>query len=279
MSFIDNLSKNQIVIYFTIGIVTVAALSIVVTSAMVSNNNADNGNGVGNNTNEVIQNTGNGNGGQEYAFERDLYQVHESDMNNHSENLNIDTELTLSAAEIEDLLFMREEEKLAHDVYTTLYEKWGQSIFDNISNSEQKHTDSIASLIAAYNLEDPYLEGIGNYTNEAFTTLYNDLVAQGSESIESALKVGALIEDLDIMDLYKAMDNTQNEAILTVYSNLQKGSRNHLRSFTDTLNRYGETYTPSYLSAEEYESIITSAHERGNSGDGGQRMGGNGRNR
>lgn len=204
----------------------------------------------------------------ELSYEQDLAQVDEEDLKNHAEELDIDTATGLSEDEIEDLLFMREEEKLAHDVYTALYNEWGLQIFTNISDSEQNHTDSLATLISAYGLDDPYQEGVGVFTNSEFTDLYNQLVEAGSASVEEALKVGALIEDLDIVDLENAMERTENTSITTVYENLQRGSRNHIRSFTSMLSRYGETYEPQYLSVDEYEEIITSAQERG-SGSGG----------
>ena len=61
---------------------------------------------------------------------------------------------TLDETEIHHLEFIREEEKLAHDVYTVLYEQWGMQIFDNIAESEQRHTDAMGRLLAYYGLED-----------------------------------------------------------------------------------------------------------------------------
>ena len=46
---------------------------------------------------------------------------------------------TLTSQEIDDLVHLREEEKLARDVYRYLYEGWNQWIFDNIAASEQQH--------------------------------------------------------------------------------------------------------------------------------------------
>ena len=43
---------------------------------------------------------------------------------------------TLSVDEITGLQFMREEEKLAHDVYVTFYQQYGVAIFNNIAGSE-----------------------------------------------------------------------------------------------------------------------------------------------
>jgi hypothetical protein len=181
----------------------------------------------------------------------------------------------LSAAETEDLLFMREEEKLARDVYISLYDKWGLQIFSNISQSEQTHTEAIRDLIEKYGLIDPVSDDtVGVFVNEELATLYNNLVARGSESAVAALTVGALIEDLDIKDLAGAVERTNNEDIALVYENLQRGSRNHLRAFTKQLSMRGGSYEPQYITTEEYESIIGSEQERGS--ESGRGWGGHG---
>jgi hypothetical protein len=170
----------------------------------------------------------------------------------------------LTQEEIDGLLLMREEEKFAHDVYTKLYEIWGENIFLNISDSEQTHTDMVKDLLVKYELTDPAdREAIGDFTNTDLATLYTQLTEQGSNSLVDALVVGATVEDLDIKDLEDLMAQTDNEDILAVYQNLQKGSRNHLRSFTRVLNRNGETYTPQYITQIEYDEIIGTPSENG----------------
>ena len=169
----------------------------------------------------------------------------------------------LSEKEKEELLYMREEEKLARDVYLTLYNKWRLPIFRNIARSEQHHMDMVGILIKKYGLKDPVIDRIGVFTNKHLQELYNKLVAEGEKSLIDALKVGALIEDLDIHDLEKAMENTDNEDIRIVYANLMKGSRNHLRAFVRLLRRFGADYTPKYLPKEEFENIISTPIERG----------------
>ncbi|MEO2154237.1 MAG: DUF2202 domain-containing protein [Nanoarchaeota archaeon] len=112
----------------------------------------------------------------------------------------------LDEQEINDIEHMREEEKLARDVYLTLYNKWGLSIFKNIARSEQNHMNAVKVLIEKYNLEDPVEETgdeIGKFENPELEKLYNELVEKGSQSIKDALEVGATIEDLDIYDLEK----------------------------------------------------------------------------
>lgn len=170
----------------------------------------------------------------------------------------------LSEDEIKAILEMREEEKLARDVYLTLYEKWGLPIFQNIARSEQTHTDAVKALIDKYGLDDPVKDdSVGVFTDLKFTNLYNQLVAEGSKSIEDALKVGATIEDLDIRDLEDWLSKTDNEDVRLVFCNLMKGSRNHLRAFISQLSRYGGSYAPQYISESEYEAILSGSIEMG----------------
>jgi hypothetical protein len=72
-----------------------------------------------------------------------------------------------------------------------------------------------------------------------------------------------LIEDLDIHDLDTLIAETNKEDILTVYTHLQKGSRNHMRAFVQQIQKNGGVYTPQYISVTEYQSIISSPQERG----------------
>jgi hypothetical protein len=170
----------------------------------------------------------------------------------------------ISEEEKEGLIEMREEEKLARDVYLTLYNKWKLQIFKNIAKSEQTHTDSVKYLLDRYGIEDPVKsDEIGKFSNPKFEQLYKDLVEKGSKSEVDALMVGATIEDLDIADLEHWLNKTDNEDIKFVYENLMKGSRNHLRAFVRMLNNYGVNYSPQYISKEEYEQIINSQMERG----------------
>ena len=183
----------------------------------------------------------------------------------------------LSDAEAEGILYMREEEKLARDVYLKLYEEWGLSTFNNIANSEQTHMDALKTLIDRYDLDDP-AEGkdIGEFTNQALQELYNQLVEEGRQSLEDALKVGAAVEEIDILDLQQHIAQTDRGDIQLVYENLMKGSRNHLRAFVSVIERQGWTYQPQYLSQEAFDEIINTPTERGGSGGGGGRGSGGG---
>lgn len=160
----------------------------------------------------------------------------------------------LSDAEKEDLLYMAEEEKLAGDVYSALNEKWNLRVFDNIIRAERTHEDAVKTLLTRYSLSDP-TKGLGEFSNESLQGLYDDLVAQGSASVEQALMVGASVEEIDILDLDRSMAKTDREDILLVYSNLRRGSENHLRAFVNNLERQGVQYSPQYLSSDAYSQI------------------------
>lgn len=170
---------------------------------------------------------------------------------------------TLTQEEIDGLLWMREEEKLARDVYLTLYEMYGLQIFQNIASSEQMHMDAVLSLLEKYGIEDPAVDEVGVFTNPELQALYDQLIAMGSQSVEDALKVGALIEETDIKDLEEWIAKTDNADIIQVYENLMAGSENHLRAFTSVLQNYGITYEPQVISEDEYNEIISSPMNTG----------------
>ncbi len=162
------------------------------------------------------------------------------------------------------LTFMREEEKLARDVYRKLYEIWRIPIFSNIALSEQRHFDALGVLIQRYQLPDPALEkAYGEFTDSRLSVLYGDLVDQGQISPTAALRVGATIEDLDIRDLGEAIKGTDNEDLKIVYGNLQRGSRNHLRAFVGQLEAIGEHYAAQYMDPLEMEAVLSTPSEWG----------------
>lgn len=154
------------------------------------------------------------------------------------------------------LQLMREEEKLAHDVYTVLYEKWQLRSFSNIASSESRHFEAIGFLLESNNLEDPASTEPGIFRNKELAELYDSLVARGSESLVAALEVGAFIEEVDIKDLQELLKAKPEAQIATVYENLLWGSKNHIRAFTRNLSFRDQEYTPKVLSAESYAEIV-----------------------
>jgi hypothetical protein len=171
---------------------------------------------------------------------------------------------TLDATEVAELQFMREEEKLARDVYRVMFAEWGQQIFANISESEQRHTDAVAGMMEKYGVEDPVTDdSTGVFVDPELQALYDDLVEKGLDSRQAGLMVGALIEEVDMVDLEEAIHATDNPDIQELYGNLLRGSRNHLRAFVKTLEDTGIDYEAQVLSQDEVDLIVSTPFEHG----------------
>ena len=193
----------------------------------------------------------------------------------------------LDAAEETHLIFMREEEKLARDVYLTLAEWYpDQSLFNTIAtNSEQTHTDTMRDKLAQFGVDDPnpdtnlLPEMLGVFTGETygayFTEKFTYLTERGDKSELEALYVGAFIEELDMHDIIECpqviidMDNgigegecglnyTDETVLITSYNSLVDGSESHLRAYVGQIEAViGKgNYVAQYLSQEEVDAIL-----------------------
>lgn len=167
-----------------------------------------------------------------------------------------------SDSELNDLVFLREEEKLARDVYLYAHSVYGLVVFKNISSSEQTHMDRVLALLTKYGVKDPVSSELGVFTNPDLQKLYTQLVSQVDISMTDAIKIGATIEDLDIHDLDGFIAKTENPEILSVYNNLKCGSGNHLRSFFSQLNQLGESYSAQFISDESMQAILSTGNQR-----------------
>jgi hypothetical protein len=160
--------------------------------------------------------------------------------------------------------FLREEEKLARDVYLTLSLSWEPPVFSRIARSEQRHMDLVALLLDRYGLVDPVGDDvIGRFTNPDLDVLFDELVAAGQQSLVDALAVGATIEDLDLADLEALLSASNDLDVDLIAENLAAGSRNHLRAFVGALADQGADYAPQYLDEQMFTDIITAGSERG----------------
>ncbi len=172
---------------------------------------------------------------------------------------------TLSDDEAAALVYLREEEKLARDVYTAFASKWNRQVFSNIAGAEQRHMDLINALLDRYEIEDPVADDTaGAFTSRELSELYEKHVASGEASLENAFRAGAGIEDKDIFDLYALIESSENADVKLVANNLVKGSRNHLRAFSKNLSKQGvDAYQAQSLEQSVYDEIASSEWERG----------------
>ena len=183
----------------------------------------------------------------------------------------------LSQAEIDALSYMREEEKLARDVYLAMGRIWGLPVFNNIASSEQTHMDAILTVLNTYGLADPAATEEGKFNNPDLQALYDQLVQKGSLSETDAFMVGAAIEEIDILDLRESLTETTHADIQQVFTFLEGASGNHLSAFVKNMaSRYGITYSPQYLTLEDYQTILASISTGNGAGGGYGTLNGNG---
>lgn len=142
-----------------------------------------------------------------------------------------DIPVNVLITEAEGLRFMREEEKMARDVYLQFFRDYGVRVFKNIASSEQTHMDSILKMMNLYNIPDSSTGVEGTFNNPDLQMLHDILVKMGSQGLVDAYLVGALIEETDIKDIVEIMEDVTSQNILRVYENLLCGSRNHMRAF------------------------------------------------
>ena len=144
---------------------------------------------------------------------------------------------TVTQEEIDGLIHMRIEEKLARDVYTVLGTTWNAKVFLNIKVSEQAHMNAVKRMLDKYSIPDPLTtDEVGVFPDPTFQAFYDQLIAQGSVSLYEALLVGVAIEELDIADLENQLTNVvTNPGIINLYTNLKNASVSHLAAFNKNL--------------------------------------------
>jgi hypothetical protein len=193
----------------------------------------------------------------------------------------------LDEGETQHLIFMREEEKLARDVYLTLaalYPAW--PVFETIGTlSEQTHADTVRDMLAKFGIPDPnpdannLPDSIGVFTGEDygwyFTEKFLALVERGRTDALEALHVGAFIEELDMVDIVGCpaaivdtsdaidegecgLDYTNKKPLKTMYTHLLEGSKDHLRAYVRNIEAIiGEgNYVAQVLTQEEVDEIL-----------------------
>lgn len=171
----------------------------------------------------------------------------------------------LSTSETQAVVQMRQEEKLARDVYQAVSPL--DSTFSTIAASEQKHMDAIGNLLDRHEIADPVAGlGAGDFSSTEIQALHDQLVAQGNRSRLDALAVGVEIEELDLRDLATSLATSEHDDVTNVFTNLSRGSRNHLRTYYGLLIDGGGAYTPKYLERSNFESIVNSPIETGSNG-------------
>ncbi len=162
-----------------------------------------------------------------------------------------------TTVEQQNLVFMREEEKLAWDLYREMHQIWGLSVFKSVSGEEKEHMKKMLGLLQMYNIPDPVQGDVpGRYVNVYISDIYQSLSQQGRRSVQDALKVCALQEEINILDLIRVSQSATQPKVLEVYAELQRNSISHLRSFAHSLEILGIRYQGVKIPQNTIDSIV-----------------------
>lgn len=138
---------------------------------------------------------------------------------------------TLTEAQVADLVFMANEEKMAHDVYAALADLHDMRLFSNIAASEARHFEAVNTVLERYGQDTFELND--DFTDSVLESLCTELLEQAGDDQAAAMAVGLTIEGTDIADLQSRMAELESTApdAYQLYTHLLAGSENHLQAF------------------------------------------------
>jgi len=166
--------------------------------------------------------------------------------------------IKLTSREEDGVVFIWEEEKMARDLYASLFRKNNLTIFRNLTESERSHMDQAKAIVDRYGISIPENEAPGRFENESLQMIYDQLLAKGLSSDQEAMTAAAIFEEISIIDLERELAASQTEDIRVVYQGLLAGSRKHLRSYVSEMHDMGIKYSPRYLDQGEFERSVKS---------------------
>ncbi len=181
--------------------------------------------------------------------------------NNTVTSTTLQTNYNLTQEDKDALAYMWNEEKLAKDIYMTLYNLYSDNPYSKVlynisTRSESTHQGMVEYLAQKYdlNITNPptYAEhydenelekyGVGEFFVNEIQNLYNTLYEKGSQSMQDALEVGCMVEVTDVDDLNERIAEANASGALdlvTVFENLRQGSYNHYWAFDRALKNMG----------------------------------------
>ena len=168
------------------------------------------------------------------------------------------------AEEAIDLNYMRGEEKFSRDLYLGFAEFWDIAPFALVANAEQRHMDAVLRALRRYGLPDPVAGTLaGEFRDVELQALYAALLEKGLANPLDALRVGGLVEEVDLLDLEYSAMRTTNADIARLYENLACGARNHLRAFAEGIRTLaGQAYVAQSMSQEAVDAILQQPRQR-----------------
>jgi len=229
-------------------------------------NGHDNGNGTSNSNGHDNGNGGtNGNGNGDRDRDHNGTTSSEGNESHASFDITIYPTSTLTQPLKDAIAYMGNEERLAYDIYLTLYDFHltnSSTTIKQLNNiarkSEIQHIGIVQSIAQRYALTSSDLSNIttavanntvtpetmprGTYGIQAIQDLYDALYAKGTQSKEDALMVGCMVEVTDINDLdsYITLAQDSNATdVLEAFEVLRNGSYTHYWVFDKGLKNLG----------------------------------------
>ena len=170
---------------------------------------------------------------------------------------------TLNASETSDIIYLQEAEKLDQDLNAALYGMHNDlPVFLHIANAAKISMTADNVILQRYQIPNPENEASGKFTNPTLQQIYTNGVNSGLSSAVDALKSSAKFEDMHIADLSGAIARTDNIDLQLIYRQQLALSRNNLRALSQWMSAFGATYTPTYITLDSYNQIISSPMEQ-----------------
>lgn len=156
------------------------------------------------------------------------------------------------------VLYLIEQEKLAHDLYSVLDTIWVTEIFNRLSGDERNHMEKLNAVAVDFMMVVPnhfneYLPG--QYINENLRHLYHDLLLDANLSLEDAYRTCANLEERKILDLRAALKQPNFELETLTYKALLIGAEDNFKLFLRALLEMNAGYQPIHFSNSEFEAL------------------------
>ena len=156
------------------------------------------------------------------------------------------------------IMYLVEQEKLAHDFYRSLDTMWVTDIFNRVANEEYEHVGKLSAVAAELMISVP--NHFNEYPMRQFIDnklrhLYAELMISANFSLEDAYRTSANLEERKMVDLKMALKEPNFELENLTYKALLIGSEDNFKAFIRALNEMNSGYTPILMSPSEFEAL------------------------
>lgn len=156
------------------------------------------------------------------------------------------------------IMYLVEQEKLAHDFYRSLDTMWVTDIFNRVANEEYEHVGKLSAVAAELmiNVPNHFNEyPMGQFIDSKLRHLYTELMISANFSLEDAYRTSANLEERKMVDLKMALKEPNFELENLTYKALLIGSEDNFKAFIRALNEMNSGYTPILMSPSEFEAL------------------------